>query len=126
MDDAARRRFVKRLYIPLPEADDRAVLLRTLLAKNHHNLTDTEIHTLSLSTQGFSGADLKALCTDAALGPIRQLGQRALVIDAKDIPPISYLHFQQALRGMNPSVAPSDLKAYLEWNDTYGSKKLFS
>ena len=115
---------MKRLYIPLPEAEDRALLLSTLLSKNHHNLNETDIQTLSLDTDGFSGADLKALCTDAALGPIRQLGARALDIDAKDIPPISYHHFRVALRGMNPSVAPSDLKAYLEWNETYGSKKI--
>jgi SpoVK/Ycf46/Vps4 family AAA+-type ATPase len=115
---------VKRLYIPLPETEDRAVLLKTLLLKNVHNISDVEIERLSIDTHGFSGADLKALCTDAALGPIRQLGARALDVDAKDVPPISYSHFQQALRGMNPSVAPSDLKAYLEWNDTYGSKKI--
>lgn len=100
------------------------MLLTTLLSKNFHSLTNTEIQNLSLDTDGFSGADLKALCTDAALGPIRQLGARALDIEAKDIPPISYHHFRQALRGMNPSVAPSDLKAYLEWNETYGSKKI--
>ena len=47
-------------------------------------------------TKGFSGADLKALCTDAALGPIRQLGIRALEINANDVPPISYRHFRHA------------------------------
>jgi len=111
------------LYIPLPEASDRAVLLKSLLSKNHHSLTDGDVETLSNDTQGFSGADLKALCTDAALGPIRQLGARALEINAQDIPPISYNHFCQSLRGMNPSVAPSDIQAYLDWNQIYGSKK---
>ena len=80
---------------------------------------------MSLDTDGFSGADLKALCTDAALalGPTR-IRSTSLGCRAKDIPPISYHHFRVALRGMNPSVAPSDLKAYLEWNETYGSKKI--
>eukprot|EP00957_Ditylum_brightwellii_P150417 11454037-Ditylum_brightwellii.AAC.1 len=79
---------------------------------------------LSVDTEGFSGADLKALCTDAALGPIRQLGARALDVAPGDVPPISYRHFRQALRGMNPSVAQADLDVYLEWNKTYGSKSL--
>jgi len=124
LDDAARRRFVKRLYIPLPEAADREILLRTLLSKNHHNLTEKDVQKLSIETAGFSGADLKALCTDAALGPIRQLGHRALEIAACDVPPISYKHFRHALKGMNPSVAQSDLDCYLDFNKTYGSKSV--
>lgn len=125
LDDAARRRFVKRLYIPLPEAGDREILLRTLLEKNKHNLSDREILKLSNdATEGFSGADLKALCTDAALGPIRELGIRALDIDANDVPPIAYKHFRHALKGMNPSVSQADLKAYVEFNNTYGSKSV--
>ena len=81
---------------------------------------------LAKDTDGFSGADLKALCTDAALGPIRELGSKALQIDVKDVPPISYKHFRQALKGMNPSVAQSDLDVYLQWNSTYGSKRMTS
>ena len=121
LDDAARRRFVKRIYIPLPERSDREILLRTLLHKNNHCMVDKDIDKLSVDTDGFSGADLKALCTDAALGPIRQLGARALMINAEDIPPISYRHFRTALKGMNPSVAQSDLDVYIEWNKLYGS-----
>lgn len=124
LDDAARRRFVKRLYIPLPEKEDREVLLRSLLRKNVHNITDRELSKLGVETSGYSGADLKALCTDAALGPIRQLGVRALEIKAEDVPPICYRHFKHALRSMNPSVAQSDLDIYIEWNATYGNKNV--
>ena len=31
LDDAARRRFVKRIYLPLPDATTREALLRKLL-----------------------------------------------------------------------------------------------
>uniref|UniRef100_A0A7S3Q7B9 AAA+ ATPase domain-containing protein n=1 Tax=Chaetoceros debilis TaxID=122233 RepID=A0A7S3Q7B9_9STRA len=124
LDDAARRRFVKRLYIPLPEAPDREILLKTLLTKNRHRLTERELVKLAAETIGFSGADLKALCTDAALGPIRELGSRALDISTSDVPPIAYKHFRYALKGMNPSVAKSDLDMYIEFNNTYGSKSV--
>lgn len=113
-----------RLYIPLPEARDREILLRTLLAKNSNSLNTKEINRLANDTDGFSGADLKALCTDAALGPIRQLGARALMVELKDVPPISFKHFRQALKSMNPSVAKEDLEVYLQWNATYGSNSL--
>lgn len=124
LDDAARRRFVKRLYVPLPTREDREVLLRTLLKTNHHVLADECFSKLSKNTDGFSGADIKSLCNDAAMGPIRQLGSRALEVDPNDVPPIAYKHFRQALRGMHPSVAQADLDIYIEWNKTYGNKSM--
>lgn len=88
LDEAARRRFVKRLYIPLPEESDRECLIRVLLGKNSHGLTDADIKKLAKETAGYSGADLKALSADAAMGPIRQLGTKALEVDVNDVPPI--------------------------------------
>jgi SpoVK/Ycf46/Vps4 family AAA+-type ATPase len=123
LDDAARRRFVKRLYIPLPEERDRQVLLRVLLATNKHELTEDDIQQLAKDTDGFSGADLKALSADAAMEPIRKLGAKALEVGANDVPPISYKHFRRSLRGMKPSVGPMDLVQYLEWDKLYGSKR---
>jgi SpoVK/Ycf46/Vps4 family AAA+-type ATPase len=123
LDDAARRRFVKRLYIPLPERSDREILLRTLLITNKNVLSDEQFTQLSNETSGFSGADLKALCVDAAMGPLRELGPKALDVDPSDVPAIAYKHFRRALRGTKASVAPDDLKVYLDWNATYGSKR---
>lgn len=123
LDEAARRRFTKRLYVPLPETPDREALMRVLLKTNAHGLSDAEIQRLALDTDGFSGADLKALCTDAAMGPIRQLGAHALDTPVSEIPPITYKHFRQALRRMKPSVSPQDLIQYVEWDRTYGSSK---
>ena len=47
LDDAARRRFVKRLYIPLPTASDRFQLLKQLLHNNNHTIEEDEITKLS-------------------------------------------------------------------------------
>ena len=52
IDEAARRRFVRRQYIPLPEAETRAVQLRTLLKQQKHTLTDADIDTLVGLTEG--------------------------------------------------------------------------
>jgi len=123
LDEAARRRFTKRLYIPLPVEADRRVLLEVLLKTNNHVLTKEDIDTLARDTKGFSGADLKSLCTDAAMGPIRQLGSKAMDININDVPPISYKHFKKSLRGTRPSVAPEDLTQYVEWDKTYGTKR---
>ena len=122
LDDAMRRRFVKRLYVALPEQRDRECLLRKLLSKNQHNISEKEFFKLAKKTEGFSGADLKNLCNDAAMGPVRELGANVMTATANDLPPISYKHCRQALKSTSPSVATADLKAYLEWNDLYGTK----
>jgi fidgetin-like protein 1 len=123
LDEAARRRFTKRMYIPLPVESDRRVLLHVMLRNNNHQLTDAQIETLAKDTAGFSGADLKALCTDAAMGPIRQLGAKAMEVEVKDIPPISYKHFKRSLKGTRPSVAPEDITQYIDWDRVYGSSR---
>jgi SpoVK/Ycf46/Vps4 family AAA+-type ATPase len=121
LDDAARRRFVKKLYIPLPDQDGREQLIANLLEKNDHTVTKEQLVQLAKDSEGFSGADLKILCTEAAMGPLRKFGAKAMDIDSKDVPPISYKHFRQALKQVNPSVAEADLVSHIEWNNTYGS-----
>lgn len=124
LDEAARRRFTKRLYIPLPSTGDREQLLRELLSKSRHKLKDEDILKLSRDTEGFSGADLKSLSVDAAMGPLRDLGQAAFEqIKAEDLPPISLKHFKRSLRGMSASVAPQDLIHYEQWDKLYGTKR---
>lgn len=52
IDEAARRRFVRRQYIPLPEAETRAVQLKTLLGQQNHVLTDEDFAKLVELTDG--------------------------------------------------------------------------
>lgn len=52
IDEAARRRFVRRQYIPLPEAETRKVQIRTLLGHQKHELDDEDIEVLTQVTEG--------------------------------------------------------------------------
>lgn len=52
IDEAARRRFVRRQYIPLPEAETRAVQLKTLLKQQTHTLSEEDIEKLVGMTDG--------------------------------------------------------------------------
>lgn len=54
IDEAARRRFVRRQYIPLPEAPVRATQLRTLLGHQKHSLDEDDIQVLLQLTEGMS------------------------------------------------------------------------
>lgn len=52
IDEAARRRFVRRQYIPLPEPSTRETQLRTLLGQQKHNLSGHDIDRLVDLSEG--------------------------------------------------------------------------
>ena len=52
IDEAARRRFVRRQYIPLPEAETRKIQIRTLLGHQKHELSEADIEVLTQVTEG--------------------------------------------------------------------------
>jgi ATP-dependent 26S proteasome regulatory subunit len=52
IDEAARRRFVRRQYIPLPEDETRATQLHTLLGHQKHSLDKADIRRLVELTDG--------------------------------------------------------------------------
>ncbi|KAF0700383.1 Aste57867_9088 [Aphanomyces stellatus] len=123
LDEAARRRFVKRLYIPLPSAEARMDMVNRLLSKNSHSLTTEDKDYIVQRTKGFSGADVRSLCTEAAMGPIRNcLDIRTM--DAELVRPINRDDFNDALRGTRSSVSVKDLEFYMEWNSEFGSYQI--
>lgn len=120
LDEAARRRFVKRLYIPLPSFEARLDLVSRLLKDNKNDLTDEDKTFIAHSTKGYSGADVRALCTEAAMGPIRNCAD-IRTMNADTVRAINLDDFKEALRGVRSSVATKDLAFYKEWNEEFGS-----
>ncbi|DBA04352.1 TPA: hypothetical protein N0F65_002114 [Lagenidium giganteum] len=120
LDEAARRRFVKRLYIPLPSFEARLDLINRLLRDNKHNLSEENKRDIAEKSQGYSGADVRALCTEAAMEPIRSCVD-IRTMDADSVRPISQEDFVTALRGVRPSVGAKDLDFYRDWNAEFGS-----
>ncbi|KAK1753472.1 P-loop containing nucleoside triphosphate hydrolase protein [Echria macrotheca] len=122
IDDAARRRFVRRQYIPLPEAETRTVQIKTLLSQQKHTLTDEDIETLVGLTDGFSGSDITALAKDAAMGPLRSLGEALLHMTMDEIRPIALSDFIASLTTIRPSVSKASLKEYEDWAKEFGER----
>ena len=54
IDEAARRRLSKRLYIPLPDVQSRLQIMRNLLVQQRSDLTDEELQGLCEKTEGNS------------------------------------------------------------------------
>ncbi|XP_049279266.1 fidgetin-like protein 1 [Anopheles funestus] len=122
LDEAARRRLVKRLYIPLPERLARIQILTRLLERERNSLEVEEIARIGDLTEGFSGADMKVLCHEASMGPIRSIPFEQLGNIAKDqVRAICYEDFRLAMTKVKASVSPDDLQQYVAWDRTYGA-----
>ncbi|KAL4892610.1 P-loop containing nucleoside triphosphate hydrolase protein [Aspergillus ambiguus] len=122
IDEAARRRFVRRQYIPLPEPHVREQQLRRLLSHQNHELTDADINALVQVTEGFSGSDITALAKDAAMGPLRNLGEALLHTPMDQIRAIRFGDFQASLVSIRPSVSSEGLREYEDWARQFGER----
>ncbi|KAI9372058.1 P-loop containing nucleoside triphosphate hydrolase protein [Aspergillus egyptiacus] len=122
IDEAARRRFVRRQYIPLPEHHVREQQLRRLLSHQVHDLNDEDIEVLVQVTEGFSGSDITALAKDAAMGPLRNLGEALLHTPMDQIRPICFADFEASLLSIRPSVSKEGLRAYEDWARQFGER----
>ncbi len=72
LDSAIRRRFEKRIYIPLPDQAGRLSLLKNQLSKTPNKITDQEMQEIAEVSEGYSGADLNTLIREAAYQPLRK------------------------------------------------------
>ncbi|XP_026490941.1 spastin isoform X2 [Vanessa tameamea] len=125
LDEAALRRFPKRVYVSLPDARTRGALLRGVLARGAaaSELSDDELARLAALTDGYSGSDLTALCRDAALGPIRELDpEEVKCLDLSLVRSITFQDFMDALKRIRPSVSPLSIVAYEKWSVQYGEQ----
>ncbi|TQS38283.1 hypothetical protein Golomagni_01216 [Golovinomyces magnicellulatus] len=122
IDEAARRRFVRRQYIPLPERITRIIQLKNLLSRQKHELDDDDFQKLVDLTEGFSCSDITALAKDAAMGPLRSLGEAILLTSTNDIRPIKLSDFEVSLKIIRPSVSEECLKTFENWAKVFGER----
>ncbi|KAL2457802.1 P-loop containing nucleoside triphosphate hydrolase superfamily protein [Abeliophyllum distichum] len=128
LDEAARRRLTKRLYIPLPTSDARSWIIKNLLEKDGlFNLSKEDIDTICKLTEGYSGSDMKNLVKDASMGPLREALRQGIEITKlkkDDMRPVTLPDFENALHEVRASVSSNELGTYEEWNKQFGSLSL--
>ncbi|XP_071487891.1 vacuolar protein sorting-associated protein 4B-like [Diadema antillarum] len=73
LDAAIRRRFEKRIYIPLPEAPARTTMFKIHMGKTTSTLTEQEYRELGERSEGYSGADISIVVRDALMMPVRKV-----------------------------------------------------
>lgn len=58
LEPAIIRRFRRRIYIGLPGANDRKLLIKFLIGNNHNNITEEQFEKMENLTQGYSRRDI--------------------------------------------------------------------
>lgn len=120
IDEAARRRLVKRIYVPLPEFQGRRVMAKNLLKNYPNNINETEFDEIATMTEGYSGSDMFNLCREATLEPLREIND-INNFKPEDTREININDFKNSLRQIRRSVTKNDLSGYAEWNEMFGS-----
>ncbi|XP_039062125.1 spastin-like [Hibiscus syriacus] len=82
LDEAIIRRFERRIMVGLPSIENREKIFRTLLAKEKVD-QNVDFAELASMTEGYTGSDLKNLCTAAAYRPVRELIKQERLKDQK-------------------------------------------
>ena len=125
LDEAARRRLEKRLYIPLPDEKTRMELITRLMTKEGNPIPHTmrleDFMSIAVATDGYSGADLNGVCREAAMGPLRSVKGFLTSVSLGDIRPVEMKDFQAALKRQKPSVGKNEVGRYEKWNSEFGS-----
>lgn len=147
LDEAIIRRFERRIMVGLPSVENREMIMKTLLAKERVD-EGLDFKELATMTDGYSGSDLKNLCTTAAYRPVRELIQQERLKDldkkrraeeAKSagaapptdedkedkvitIRPLNMEDFKQAKNQVAASFAAggSIMSELKQWNESYG------
>lgn len=152
LDSAIRRRFEKRVYIPLPDPIARSSIFKIHINKTPNTLDEEDFLTLGQVTNGFSGSDISVCVREALYTPIR-ICQNAthfvrIYNDGKymytpcspsepnaqemslyDIagedllpPKLCLQHFLDAVNNTKSTVSPADLVRQEEWTQQFGTE----
>ncbi len=100
LDPAVMRpgRFDRLIYVPSPDVDS----LKEIFKVHAHSMPlsrDVEIDELARKAQGYSGADIEAICREAAMTSLRN-DVEAVEVSRRD--------FDEAMERVGPSIAPED------------------
>ncbi|XP_011210671.2 ATPase family protein 2 homolog [Bactrocera dorsalis] len=99
-------RFDRIVYVGLPNAEARQEIFRIKLLPMPL-ADDVDINLLVQRTEGYSGAEIQAVCQEAALKCLE---------DSFDAESVNWTHFEFALNAVQPRTSPELLALYDEYN----------
>ena len=133
LDDALRRRFEKRIYIPLPNKVGREQMFH-INFKGINLSNDVNIDTLVQKTEGYSGHDISSVCREASLMNMRKkLMNENGTMDILQMAnnkenflsdleaPVSQNDILIAIKNISKSVSSNDVKKFEDWTKMFAS-----
>jgi len=73
LDNAIKRRFEKRIYIPLPGPEARRRMFEIHVGSTPTELGPKDLRALAQRTDGYSGSDIAIVVRDALMQPVRKV-----------------------------------------------------
>lgn len=87
LDMAMRRRFQRRVYIPLPDEKTRKEMFCYFMKKNSHSITEEQFGRLAKITESYSGDDIFQMTKNAIMIPVTMISTathfETLMVDNK-------------------------------------------
>jgi len=121
VDEAFRRRFEKRIYLPIPDTDARRELFR-INTKEIEVTQDFNLEKLVEATEGYTGSDITMVCREASMQPIRELDLSGKITDPSvKVRPVNMEDFMVAIKRVKPVVSSNEVKRFQEWNAEFGA-----
>lgn len=102
-------RFDRVVYVPPPDFNARLEILK-IHTKKMPLAEDVNLEEIARKTEGYSGADLAAVCREAGMLVLREniKGEK-----------VHMRHFEQAMQIVKPSITPEIIRAYETFQDRY-------
>jgi transitional endoplasmic reticulum ATPase len=101
--------------VPPPDEEGRYEIFK-VHTKNMKLADDVDLKELAKRTEGYTGADIAAVCREAGLAAIRE----AVKEGKEHIDGVSMKHFEEALKKVKPSLTPEQVKEYEELAKKWG------
>ncbi|KAF8139713.1 P-loop containing nucleoside triphosphate hydrolase protein [Boletus edulis] len=149
LDPAIKRRFEKRVYIPLPGLEARKRMFEIHIGSTPCQLEARDYRTLAEGTEGYTGSDISIVVRDALMQPVRKVisathfkpsdkvkwtpcspGDPEAVekswanIESDELvePPLKIQDFLKSLGSTRPTVTEADIKRHEEWTKESGKQ----
>eukprot|EP01135_Chromosphaera_perkinsii_P010043 Nk52_evm78s1992 gene=Nk52_evmTU78s1992 len=120
LDFAIRRRFEKRIYIPLPDYPARLVLLEKHIGSTPNSLAPDDFKKVAKATEGYSGADIGIMVRDALFQPVRKV---QMATHFKRVSGPSRDNPEETVHDLLTPCSPGDPQAIeMSWMDVPGEK----
>lgn len=121
LDAAFRRRFERRILVPIPEFEAR-VRIFEIHTKGIDLAPDVDFNILGEKTDGYAGSDIALICREASLEPIREMDASGAIRDKEVMArPVNLQDLLDALKNVRSVVSPEEQARYIEWDNTHGS-----